>query len=275
MLEINISDPDHDWDKYESEDLVTAKIVQDPYITEDGKEVRINLDDRVEAEKQLSNRLSEEQKERRREHKNERARQNAQTLAKHFTGTAAMKQAAETLNGYTSRMISDAVSKSGVNEVMKPARPLGGPVDIGPKAPTIPHSDMRAYTPAPNRTPEQLDRITQVAAELHSEALVQTKELQAANAKLQAQVDAAEQSAKDACAEAKAAREDADAAHEEAKSAKRWTVGVAIAGILVALGIAAFQHIAETPAEPAPATEQPTEIQKDEPAEESEQQQTE
>lgn len=68
MLEVNISDPHLDWGAYDPEDLVTASLVQDPTVTEDGRTVHFALDLADEAEQALRERLNDEQVIRREEH---------------------------------------------------------------------------------------------------------------------------------------------------------------------------------------------------------------
>lgn len=257
MTEIDPSDPAHNWDNYDPEDLVTAKIIR-PSSTDDDGKVRIDATQLVEAEKELRKRLTEEQKERRDAHRTEETKKTAQRLSKSITNQPAYLHAFETFQSGATEQIKNAFKKSDFitaatsDDLIRP-----------PHRPIIPHTDLSNIKPEPNRTPEQLDSVIDHMKEMNAKQLAQTDELQAANATLQAQLTEQKNIATNSKTLAANAEEQAEEAKKSAASSKFWAIisaAIAVIGIAVTTTISAVTHNPQTPPQPthAPSIEQTT-----------------
>lgn len=264
MIEIDPSDPGHNWDEYDPEELVTAKIRE--YLIEDGDDDRIDLKQLRQAEHQLRNRHTDEQNERRDRHKAEEGKKTARQLSKGLTSQPAYLHAFKTFQYGATEHVKNAFKNSNFTTAA-----TSDDVIRQLQQPVIPHADISDFTPAPNRTPEQLDDLISTGAVQLEEAREHNVHLRQVNTNLQDQLaeqktltEIAKTAAKDANTAAAASKERADDAEESAERSTYLTVAsllIAILGIATSIYFSTTPPHTQTPPQPdtKPSIEQTTE----------------
>ncbi|MCU4297630.1 hypothetical protein D3I60_11150 [Brevibacterium permense] len=221
MIELDPSDPDHNWDNYDSEDLVTANIRE--YMIEDGDDDRIDLESLKEAEGQLRNRLNDDQNQRRDQHKTAESKKTIKRFAQLTKGGPA----------------SEAFKKLGITNSLTGT---GKPEDlVGSKMKRV-SVDIPEYEPAPNPVPEKLDDLIKAA----SDQLTEQKEIT--------------KTAKQAAADSKKRADDAEISAQRSMYLAIASMLVAILGIATSIYFSATPHGPQTPPQPnsTPTIEQTT-----------------
>lgn len=215
MLTIDPLDPDLDWDAFDPEDLVAARIRT--YLTEDGEGDRIDLAGRKAAEAQLRARLNDDQNKRRDQHKAAEAEKKSQQIAQLFKGGPAFEAARNAMNKSAPNAAAEAFKKLGITNSLTSS---GKPEDlVGSKTKHV-SVDIPEYEPAPNPVPEKLDH------------LIEAANTAAANSE-----------------------ERAKRADESAASSKFWAITsavIAVVGIATTIIIAVATHHPQTPPQPVP-----------------------
>lgn len=233
MIEIDPSDPGHNWDEYDPEELVTAKIRE--YLIEDGDDDRIDLEELKEVEGQLRNRLNDDQKARRDKHQAAESEKTMQRFSKLATGGPAFEAVRNSLLNGASNAAKEAFSKSGLTNTGTPK-----PEDlVGSKTKSIPHS-FPQYEPAPNPVPEKLDDLIKAA----SDQLTEQKEIT--------------KTAKQAAVDSKKRADDAEISAQRSMYVAVASILVAILGIAASIYFSATPHAPQTPPQP---TNTPTIVQ--------------
>lgn len=211
MIEIDPLDPDHNWENYDPEDLVTANIRE--YLIEDEDNDRIDLEELKEAEGQLRARLNDDQNERRDQHKAAESK----TTIKRFAQLAKGGPASE---AFKKLGITNSITSTGKPEDL-----------VGSKTKRI-SVDIPEYEPAPNPVPEKLDDLIKAA----SDQLAEQKEIT--------------KTAKQAAADSKKRAEDAEISAERSMYLAVASVLVAILGIAASIYFSTTPHDPQTPPQP-------------------------